>query len=217
MTVSAAPAWRVQRYECLASTQDLAIAAAKDGDPGRLAILADVQTAGRGSRGRTWEAPSGNLNFSALLRPEQRGNPGFWALLAGIALHDALAPFASGLMLKWPNDLLRDGAKLGGILIDASYGEALNFLVIGMGANLVAAPDIPGRRTTHLPPPAPDPAEIAKDLIRWLARAHPLGTELDIHTPHRRLKGPFAGLTETGALCIAGHTEPLSSAEVFVA
>jgi BirA family biotin operon repressor/biotin-[acetyl-CoA-carboxylase] ligase len=223
----AAPAWRVQRYACLASTQVTAIAAAEAGDPGRLAILADAQIAGRGSRGRGWIAAEGNLNFSALLRPEPPLRPGFWSLLAGIALYEALAPYARGLMLKWPNDLLLDGAKLGGILIDASA-----YLVIGIGANLAASPAIEGRRTAHLPPPAPDPRVIAERLMSaidaysvasaaeinaaWLDRAHKLGTFLDIRTPQRRLQGAFAGLTTSGALCIEGQDEPLSSAEVFV-
>jgi BirA family biotin operon repressor/biotin-[acetyl-CoA-carboxylase] ligase len=224
---SAPPAWRVQRYASLASTQDTAIAAAEAGDPGRLAILADVQTAGRGSRGRGWSAPEGNLNVSALLRPNMPIRPGFWSLLAGLALYEALLPYADGLMLKWPNDLLLDGAKIGGILIDAS-----DYLVIGVGANLVAAPVIEGRRTAHLSPPAPDPGVIAEGLVSfidrfsvfapadinaaWLDRAHPLGTPLDIHTPQRHLTGMFAGLTETGALRISGHDEPLSSADVFI-
>jgi len=223
----AAPAWRVQRYACLASTQDTAIAAAVAGDPGRLAILADTQSAGRGSRGRGWTAPEGNLNFSALLRPEAPILPGFWSLLAGIALHEALAPYASGLMLKWPNDLLLDGAKLGGILIDAS-----GYLVMGIGANLAVAPSIEGRHTAHLPAPAPDPGAIADRLVSeierysalsldaiieaWLDRAHPLGTPLDIHTPQRHLTGSFAGLTETGCLRINGYDEAISSAEVFI-
>jgi BirA family biotin operon repressor/biotin-[acetyl-CoA-carboxylase] ligase len=224
---AAPPAWRVQRYACLASTQDAAVAAAEAGDPGRLAILADRQTAGRGSRGRGWTAPEGNLNFSALLRPDMPIRPGFWSLLAGIALYDALAPYARGLMLKWPNDLLLEGAKLGGILIDAS-----EFLVIGIGANLAAAPALEGRRTAHLPAPAPDPGVIAEGLLAaidrycalseasiqaaWLDRAHALGTPLDIYTPHRRVVGPFAGLTASGALLVGGYEDPLSSAEVFI-
>ena len=224
---AAPPAWRVQRYACLASTQDAAIAAAEAGDPGRLAILADRQTAGRGSRGRGWTAPEGNLNFSALLRPTSPIRPGFWSLLAGVAFFDALAPYARGLMLKWPNDLLLDGAKLGGILIDASA-----YLVIGIGANLAASPALEGRRTARLPAPAPDAGVIAEALLAaidrygayssadinmaWLDRAHPLGTPLDIYTPQRRVVGPFAGLTPSGALLISGYEDPLTSAEVFI-
>jgi BirA family biotin operon repressor/biotin-[acetyl-CoA-carboxylase] ligase len=226
MAAPAAPAWRVQRYACLASTQDSAIAAARAGDPGRLAILADTQTAGRGSRGRGWTAPEGNLNFSALLWPELPIRPGFWSLLAGVALYETLLPYTDGLMLKWPNDVLLHGAKIGGILIEAS-----DYLVIGIGANLVASPSIEGRCTAHLPPPAPDPGVLAESLVckidfyesfapedinaAWLDRAHPVGTPLDIRTPHRRLVGAFAGLTETGALLVEDH-EPLSSAEVFL-
>jgi BirA family biotin operon repressor/biotin-[acetyl-CoA-carboxylase] ligase len=157
MTSAAPPSWRVQEHKTLASTQDAAIAAARAGDPGRLAILAATQTAGRGSRGRGWLSPAGNLNLSVLLRPDASVPPGLYALLAGVALHEALSAYAAGLMLKWPNDLLLGGAKLGGILIDASFAAAgvPDWVVIGIGANLAVAPHIAGRETAALPPPAP--------------------------------------------------------------
>ena len=227
------PAWRLNRHATLPSTQDAAHEAAHAGDAGRLAILADMQTAGRGSRGRTWIAPPGNLNLSVLLRPAPgRIEPGRWALLAAIALHEALSPYADPLMLKWPNDIMLHGAKLAGILIDSQPGEA-GFIVIGFGANLAEAPHIPDRPTTRLPPPAP-PAEIIANRVldaldswgnhqipclveAWLARAHPIGTLLDVQTHQRRVRGAFAGLTDAGELRVAGESAAISSAEVFLA
>jgi BirA family biotin operon repressor/biotin-[acetyl-CoA-carboxylase] ligase len=229
MMSAAPPSWRVQAHENLASTQDAAIAAARAGDPGRLAILAHTQTAGRGSRGRGWTSPPGNLNLSVLLRPETPLPPGLYALLAGVALHKALSPYANNLMLKWPNDVLLDGAKLGGILIDASFDShgTPAWFVIGIGANLAMAPDIAGRQTAALPPPAPNPRDIAENILNaldttedirreWLKRAHQRGTRLHIETSYKNIDGAFQGITETGALRLAHHAEPISSGEVFL-
>jgi BirA family biotin operon repressor/biotin-[acetyl-CoA-carboxylase] ligase len=229
MTKTAPPPWRVREHTTLASTQDAAMAAAREGDPGRLAILAATQTAGRGRSGRVWVSPPGNLNLSVLLRPDASLPPGLHALHAGVALYEACAPYTAGLMLKWPNDLLLHGAKLGGILIDASFGAgslAPDWLVIGIGANLSAAPPIAGRQTAALPPPAPPPRAVADKILAgldnignivadWRARAHPMGTYLRINTPHQAIEGRFLGITETGALRLEGHAEPISSGEVF--
>ncbi len=207
--------------------------AARAGDPGHLAILADAQTVGRGSRGRAWASPPGNLNLSVLLRPGQgHPEPGRWALLAAVSLHEALSPYADGLMLKWPNDVLLHGAKLAGILIDSEPGEA-GFVVIGLGANLAAAPPVAGRATARLPPPAPLATTIAERVVAaldrwgvretpclveaWLARAHPIGTRLDVRTPQRVISGAFAGLTDAGELRVVGEAHSISSAEVFLA
>ncbi len=233
MTQASPPAWRWERHAALPSTQDAALAAAHAGDPGRLAILADTQTAGRGSRGRTWTSPPGTLNLSVLLRPEQGSREtGRWALLAAVSLYEALSPYAEGLMLKWPNDVLLHGAKLAGILIDCQPGEA-GFVVIGLGANLATAPQISDRVTARLPSPAPPAAAVADRLVAaldawgahdtpslvdaWLARAHPIGTLLDVQTQQRRVRGAFAGLTDAGALRLAGEAAVIHSAEVFLA
>ena len=230
MTQASPPGWRWERHASLPSTQDSALAAAQRGDPGRLAILADMQTQGRGSRGRVWTSPPGNLNLSLLLRTkEEPVEPGRWALLAALSLHDALRPHADGLMLKWPNDVLLHGAKLAGVLIDSQPGPG-GFVVIGLGANLAAAPTLPDRATARLPPPAPPAALVAERVVAaldawrvqttallveaWLARAHPVGTWLDVRMPQRAVRGAFAGLTESGALLLAGEEAAISSAEV---
>ena len=223
--------WRLQKHVQLESTQKTAIEAAQAGDAGFLAVLADAQTAGRGSRGRIWVAPAGNLNLSLMLRPHEMPDPGYWAMLAGVTLHAALAHFTAGLMLKWPNDLMLHGAKLGGILIDSSVlpNGRLDWVVIGMGANLAHAPACEGRQTARLPGPAPTPADIAARVLAafdcwagtdiqsaWLARAHPPGTAIDVVTRHRRLQGRFAGLTSRGELLLEGCGSPISSAEIFL-
>ncbi len=233
MNQAAPPGWRWERHGALGSTQDVALQAARAGAPARLAVLADVQTAGRGSRGRAWMSPPGNLNLSVLLRPAMaRVEPGRWALLAALSLYDALRPYADGLLLKWPNDVLLHGVKLAGVLIDSQPGET-GFVVIGMGANVATAPALPDRATARLPPPAPPAVVVAGQVLEtldawenvetpalvdaWLARAHPLGTLLDVRTPQRQVSGAFAGLTPAGALLLAGEDAAISSAEVFLA
>ncbi len=238
MSADPPPGWRLQTHDSLPSTQDAAIAAAKSGDPGRLAILAAEQTKGRGSRGRAWTGASGNLHVSALFRPEELApQPGFWALMAGISLHECVAaylPDTDALKLKWPNDLMHQGAKLGGILIDSAITAhgMLDWVVIGLGVNLRVAPTIEGRATAALAGAPIPPAALAAKLLQsfdhwtlrpfqelrdaWLDRAQPIGTWLSITTGTSTCAGAFAGLADDGALLLSGHATPITTGEVFV-
>ncbi len=108
-------------------------------------ILAHHQTAARGRRGRTWANPKGNLAATLLLRPE--GSPERAALrsfVAALALFDACVAVtgrASGLSLKWPNDVLLNGGKLAGILLESTgQGRGISHLAVGIGVNLSQAP-----------------------------------------------------------------------------
>ena len=148
--------------------------------------------------------------------------PSTLALLAGLALHEAvsihLAPNVQA-MLKWPNDVMIAKAKLAGILLERE-GEAV---IVGIGANLQSAPQLPGRETAALADFAPAPvrdlfaADLARIfdtelnrwrsyglepiLSRWRAAAHPIGTPLTVGEPGETpLRGTFAGLTAEGAL-----------------
>jgi BirA family transcriptional regulator, biotin operon repressor / biotin---[acetyl-CoA-carboxylase] ligase len=230
--VNSAPGapWRLEVYASLASTSDLCRRRAAEGEPAGLAVLALRQTAGRGSRGRSWSSPRGSLSLSALLRPEGRAKEaGQWALLAGLAMLDGLASFLaepSALALKWPNDVTLDGRKLAGILIDSAADRAgrLDWLVIGFGANLAEAPALADRPAAALaeagatPEPEAAAAAVLGRLEHWRAiearegfaavraawagRAHPPGTRLRLRLPGRDLDGDFAGLTETGGLVL---------------
>lgn len=108
-------------------------------------ILALRQTAGRGRRGRAWADPGGNFAATLVMRPEgSAADAALRSFVAALALHDALAT-ATGrpesLSLKWPNDVLLNGAKVAGILLEsAGQGGRMSPLCIGIGVNLVAAP-----------------------------------------------------------------------------
>lgn len=198
-------------------------------------LVADRQTEGRGRQGRSWEGGAGNFMGSTAvgLRPGDPA-PGSLALLAGLALHDTLAPYAA-TTLKWPNDVLVGQAKLAGSLLERE-GDAV---IVGIGVNLAAAPDLPDRATTSLAALGVDlsrdvfaetlAAAFARDLdrwrsyglepivARWLAAGHPVGTPLRVDGG---VEGQFAGLAADGALQLRladGTTQVIHSGEVTLA
>ncbi len=139
--------FRLHRFDTVGSTNDEAKALARAGAaPGTL-VWATEQTAGRGRRGRAWLSPPGNLYLSLVLRPD--GAPSRAAQLgfvAALGLGDALAPLlgpALPLSYKWPNDLLVNGKKLAGILLESETSAAggVDFVVIGIGVNIRSMPD----------------------------------------------------------------------------
>ena len=211
------PGWRLRQFEAIESTSDLCVTLAQAGEPAGLAVLAARQTHGRGSRGRVWTTLPGNLALSALLRPGG-GNAGHWALLAAVALADALEP---SVRLKWPNDVMLDGRKLGGILLDAAWspGGGVAWLVVGFGANLRAAPGLPG--VTVLPgrlEALPTAHRVLEQLDHWAAvlgqdgfgpvrqawleRGPALGELLRLTFEGTQVAGTFAGLGDDGALLL---------------
>jgi BirA family biotin operon repressor/biotin-[acetyl-CoA-carboxylase] ligase len=121
------------------STNAVLLARAEAGAPGGSLVIAERQTAGRGRRGRMWiSAPGDSLTFSLLWRFTPGTLPAGLSLAVGLAMATALEKVDSGgaaIQLKWPNDLLLEGRKLGGILVELLPG-ALHAAVIGIGLNL---------------------------------------------------------------------------------
>ncbi|WP_428392182.1 biotin--[acetyl-CoA-carboxylase] ligase [Lichenicoccus sp.] len=240
--MTAAPEWRLVRHDTLPSTSDACIAEAQAGAPAGLAIQARIQTKARGSRGRSWSEAAGTLAVSVLLRPKARLA---WPLLAAVAFHDALSllpKHAEALRLKWPNDVMLHGRKLGGILIEASPSAAGPFfaddgwLVIGFGANLASAPALADRHAACLAElgDCPDADALVDRLLKsltcglaagerdlreaWLARAHPEGTWLEVGTTQGVVQGSFASIAADGALLldVAGTIRRLTSGDVLL-
>ena len=202
-------------------------------------LVALRQDAGRGRHSRVWEALDGNFFGSTViqLRSDDPPAPAL-ALAAGLALIEAVEVAASdrGLSLKWPNDLMLGDAKLAGILLERSGDR----VVAGFGVNLAAAPQIEGRRTASLDgattPQAFAPllaasvtrllaawrvAEPAAFAQAWAARAHPLGTPLEVHSgPGQRIAGKFDGIERDGALRLriaGGGVEVIRAGDVTLA
>lgn len=122
------------------STNDVALAAGREGAPDGFAVLADRQTAGRGRLGRAWESPPGlGIYTSVLLRPRVLAALApLLTLAVGIAAAETIQE-ATGLLprLKWPNDIQLDGRKLAGILVEGTTLEGrLSEAVVGIGINL---------------------------------------------------------------------------------
>ena len=109
-------------------------------------VLAVEQTAGRGRRSRPWISPRGNFYASLLLQPQEPAEQvALRSFVACLALRDAfcaLTGLSTGFALKWPNDVLLNGGKVAGILLESlAAGAGVAQLVIGFGVNLIAAPD----------------------------------------------------------------------------
>ena len=223
------------------STNADMIALARSGAEEGLWLRAERQTQGRGRHGRAWSSPAGNLYASTIvrLRPSDPPAPTL-ALVAAVALEECVAAYLQrgGLLLKWPNDLLLDGAKLSGILLERADGA----VVIGVGVNLADHPDLPDRRTTSLSAHGivADPADFIETLAgafarwlgrwrgeglapvraRWLDRAHPPGTALSVAAPDGgTIDGLFDGLDRDGALILRladGDRRVIHAGDVFL-
>ncbi|ATO15021.1 biotin--[acetyl-CoA-carboxylase] ligase [Micromonospora sp. WMMA2032] len=159
--------WR--RLELLAetgSTNADVVTAARAGEPEGLVVVAERQTAGRGRRGRVWQSPPrAGIAASVLLRPGEAVPERGWApvpatgygwlpLLAGVALVEAVRRLAEvDARLKWPNDLLVDGAKCAGVLAEAVPGDGAQppAIVVGVGLNVTLRADELPENPTGLP------------------------------------------------------------------
>ncbi|MEO6922794.1 MAG: biotin--[acetyl-CoA-carboxylase] ligase [Bryocella sp.] len=131
----------VRHFVSIDSTNQALLAAAADGAAEGTVYWADEQTAGRGRGGHAWHsAPGDGLYVSALVRPELTvGDALLVSLATGVAAHDAIAQVAGVRVdLRWPNDLLFDGRKCGGILVETAVEaeERLRYAVIGVGINV---------------------------------------------------------------------------------
>ena len=235
--------WRVMPFDTLDSTNAALKRLVEDeSDVAEgLMIWAKTQTAGRGRQGRIWQSPPGNLYASTLVRLRSADPPpATLALVAAVALEETVSVYlgTASVQLKWPNDLLVEGAKLSGILLERS-GDAI---VIGFGVNLAHHPTDIDRPATSLA--ALDIAVGADDFLvtlaecfarwlgkwrgeglapirdRWMARAHPPGTALTTRLPDGgAIDGMFDRLDADGALILRladGGTRVIHAGDVFL-
>jgi BirA family biotin operon repressor/biotin-[acetyl-CoA-carboxylase] ligase len=140
------PGYRLLCYDSIGSTNEEAKHLARDGAAEGTLVWAREQTAGRGRRGRAWISPRGNLYLSLILRPDcPVGSAAQLGFVASLAVGDALRailPRIERLTYKWPNDVLINGRKIAGVLLESEIvvPEKLSFIVVGVGVNLTASP-----------------------------------------------------------------------------
>ena len=199
-------------------------------------ILALRQTKGRGRRGRAWADPKGNFSATYVMHPsEPPAQVALRSFVASLALFDALVAASGrsdGLAVKWPNDVLLNGGKVAGILLESSGADArIAHLAIGFGVNLLEAPgeDTVGRDATRpvslmsetgaratpqefLALLAPAYAHWEHQFVTfgfapirktWLARAAHIGQPITARTGTTTLTGTFETVDDTGNLVLS--------------
>ena len=246
--------YRLEAFESIGSTNAEALERARKGEQGPLWLVTDRQTAGRGRRQRAWISPPGNLAATIMetidVQPPVAATLGF---AAGLALEAALRTVSmeslmrlSGsadrqFVLKWPNDVLAGREKLAGILLEAeTVGDKLS-VAVGMGTNIVSAPEgtpYPATSLSALSIKA-DAGDLFMALsdswaeyrgiwddgrgfsdIRpmWLERAAGLGEPVSIESGSATIEGVFETIDDTGCMILAkpdGKRIPIAAGDVY--
>ena len=243
--ISLPSGYHLVRFDTLESTNDEAKRLARSGaaDDGTV-VWAQMQTAGRGRRGRIWKSEPGNLFCSVLIDPgcppAQAMQMSFVAAVALAEFLETIVPRGTPVECKWPNDVLINGRKVAGILLELVAGHLGSRLVVGVGVNAAQAPAIAGVPATSLAAEGcseTDPGRLLEGLCRsfahwrgrwsssgfepvraaWLTRAKGIGAPLTVRLARESFDGTFAGLDDDGALLVtaAGGLRRVASGEVF--
>jgi BirA family biotin operon repressor/biotin-[acetyl-CoA-carboxylase] ligase len=208
-------------------------------------IVADVQTAGRGRRGRSWVAPRGNLMTTLYWPfPVTVKSAALLSFVASLAVRDVVAdclPQAQ-VDLKWPNDVLVNGQKIAGILLEAFRvsGQSVQTLAVGIGINITHHPDDTPYPATHIGAvgQAPTRDEVFEKIkasfaayhaafdrsgfapIRkvWLEYARGRGSQIEVRLANETLSGLFEDLDGEGQLCLrlpSGELRLVTAGDVY--
>jgi BirA family biotin operon repressor/biotin-[acetyl-CoA-carboxylase] ligase len=214
----------VWHHDKIGSTNDEARRLATEGAPHGTVVHADEQTAGRGRLSHNWFSPPGNLYVSILLRTAQpaarAAELSFLAALAVADTVEALLPRQVRAMLKWPNDVLINGAKIAGILLE----QIDQATIMGIGLNVLEAPSNAAYKTTTIVANGGIASvDGARDILldrlghhlsawqadgfgpiraQWLNRSYPLGAMIRASSAGEPVAGNFAGLDLDGALLL---------------
>ncbi|MGL4489120.1 MAG: biotin--[acetyl-CoA-carboxylase] ligase [Rhizobiaceae bacterium] len=244
--ISGLPGWRHRHLDETGSTNTDCLSAAKAGDAGDLWITAGRQLSGRGRLGRQWVSEPGNLYASALLidaAPTVR--LGTLPFVCALALYATLADLpglaSDRIKIKWPNDILIDGAKISGLLIESEATPTGTAIACGFGINIAHHPDNALYPTTDLAslgltvsPPTLFSAlatnfaamlnvwdrgkGFAKIREEWLRHAKGIGEAITINLSSGRLEGTFVDIDAQGCLVFRGamgEEQIISAGDVF--
>lgn len=236
----------VHDYAVVTSTNDEAKALLGQGAGEGVIVRAERQTAGRGRRGRPWISEPGNLYCSLILVPQcpltQISQLSF---VMGLAVGQTILPFLTepGLLAyKWPNDLLLQGEKVAGILIETELhaDQSVQACIVGMGLNVNSPPNHLNYPVTALG--RHTKLKLTQDIlfsallkqinhyydiwrqegfepvrVQWMCHAYGLGQDMTIKTGHKEIQGQFMGLSPEGALQLKsrdGFLHEVVSAEI---
>lgn len=220
--------WSVEIFDSVDSTQDLLKDRALSGAPEGTVVQGLEQLKGRGRHGNTWISPKGNLYLSILLRPECPAQvTGQLAFVVALAVGDAVGSFLTqgeqdSIRLKWPNDILYNGLKISGILLETNINNAsIDAVYVGVGVNVERPPeghiglsDIAGGTVSV----DECRAVLLDNLARWygvwrqkgfapvreawLKQAHGIGQPVRARMPRGEEHGIFEGIDGYGALIL---------------
>jgi BirA family biotin operon repressor/biotin-[acetyl-CoA-carboxylase] ligase len=238
----------LRRFERVESTNSTAKLLAQDKAPEGTLVVSGEQTKGRGRSGRDWASPPGNLYLSLLLRPhESAAVAAQHSFVAALSVHDFIAPLLRqhDLKLKWPNDVLVDGRKVCGILLESATAPdgGLAWLIIGIGINVASVPSVVAETATCLHDLGCGDVKVDDCLagfsvslwrwlerwrlegfapIRsaWLSRCGALEQALRVRAGGEQFDGVFEDLDEEGALIVKlpnGGFRRITAGEVFFA
>jgi len=211
------------------------------------AITAETQTKGKGRRGRVWDSPKGNLYCSLLFKPQvpvaRAAQLGF---VTSLALFDTLAAYTGPgdrIQCKWPNDILLNGRKVSGVLLESETfaSGGLSWVVVGIGVNIARHPgetEFPATSLKAEGCSTPPPGDLLRRFIpyfedrrgswleegfapiraAWQARAIGRGDKITVRLDKETLTGIFAGLDEDGALIFRqnGNERRIAAGDVFI-
>lgn len=211
-------------------------------------IITQNQTAGKGRYGRVWESFNGNLYFSILLKPTNKNlnlisTLSFVSTVAmGLSINNLQAKSTIKISYKWPNDILINDQKTAGILLESDINQnQINFVVIGIGVNIVGNPHNTNYPATNLKDAGfleISPEDLLKKFLDnfsdlyekwlhfgfkpsrnlWLENAFNLNKEIFVNLFDKKIKGLFKDLDENGNLVLELENKEIiiiSSGEIF--
>jgi BirA family transcriptional regulator, biotin operon repressor / biotin---[acetyl-CoA-carboxylase] ligase len=247
MTPNLPSPFKLLTYDSIDSTNEEAKRLAEKGAAEGIVVWAREQTAGRGRRGRKWVSNEGNLYCSMLLRPQCHAFKAMQlSFIASLGMAEAVAsvlPKGTFVDCKWPNDVLVEGRKVSGILLESQTVPlgGMDWLIIGAGLNIRHYPEDVEFPATSLDKQGArnvTPEMMLETFCRrflagyvtwknlgfqparkaWLRRAAWIGKEITVRLERETLKGEFKDLDKDGALILLqdGNERRITAGDVFV-
>jgi len=241
-------AYNLVAFESVDSTMTQARKLADQGEdvaPDGTLIWAQEQTEGRGRRGNSWESPKGNFYSSLIVRPDvMASRAAELSFVTGCAIFDTIGEVCEPgfeCQLKWPNDIMLNGEKIAGLLLEtkAEAGKTVEYVIIGLGVNLKSSPpDTPYPTTSFLAQGQIIPDTVflesyARHFLDWATRwveegfepirqewrwrARGIGSGITVRLANDTLHGIFEDIAEDGSLILNqdGKQRRITAGDVF--